>query len=195
MNICVYGASSDAIDKIYIEEGERLGAELAKRGHTLIFGGGAAGLMGAAARGAASYEGKIIGIAPSFFNVDGVLFDKCSEFIYTNTMRERKQKLEDLSDAFIMTAGGIGTYEEFFEILTLKQLDRHNKPIAVLNTNGYYTPMDNILKDAASNGFMREESLALYKMCNNINEIIDYIENYIPKEYDIDDMKHLGRAR
>ncbi len=195
MNICVYGASSDAIDKEYIEAGELLGKEMARRGHTLIFGGGAAGLMGAVARGMAKLGGKIVGIAPSFFNVDGVLFDKCTEFIYTETMRERKQLLEDMSDAFIMSPGGIGTYEEFFEVLTLKQLDRHNKPITVLNTKGYYTPIDNLLKETAKGGFMREESLNLYKMCEGINEILDYIENYVPTEYDINDMKHIGRAR
>ncbi len=195
MNICVYGASSDAIDKIYIEAGEKLGEVLAKRGHTLIFGGGAAGLMGAVARGASGCGGKIIGIAPSFFNVDGVLFEKCTEFIFTETMRERKQLLEDMSDSFIMSPGGIGTYEEFFEVLTLKQLDRHNKPISVLNTNGYYTPMDNLLKETAKNGFMRDESLKLYRIWECVDEILDYIESYVPEEYDISDMKHIGRAR
>ncbi len=195
MNICVYGASSDAIDKEYIITGELLGEAMAKRGHTLIFGGGAAGLMGATARGAAKQNGKIVGIAPSFFNVDGVLFDKCTEFIYTETMRERKQLLEDMSDAFIMSPGGIGTYEEFFEVLTLKQLCRHNKPITVLNTKGYYTPIDTLLKETAKNGFMREESLNLYKICENVNEILDYIENYTPPECDIEEMKHLGKAK
>ncbi len=194
MNICVYGASSDAIDKAYIEAGERLGEEMAKRGHGLVFGGGAAGLMGAVARGMARYGGRIVGIAPSFFDVDGVLFDGCTEFIYTETMRERKQLLEDMSDAFIMSPGGIGTYEEFFEVLTLKQLQRHNKPIAVLNTNGYYTPMDNLLKETAKNGFMREESLGLYEICTETKDILQYIETYIPKKYDVNDMKHLGRA-
>ncbi len=194
MNICVYGASSDAIDKCYIEAGELLGEKMAKRGHTLVFGGGSAGLMGAVARGAARGGGKIIGVAPSFFDVDGVLFDQCTEFIYTETMRERKQLLEDLSDAFIMSPGGIGTYEEFFEVLTLKQLDRHNKPIAVFNTNGYYTPMANLLKETANSGFMREQSLKLYEIFEDVNKILDYVENYIPIEYDIKDMKHIEKA-
>ncbi len=195
MNICVYGASSDAIDKKYIEAGEKLGEEMAKRGHTLVFGGGASGLMGAVARGMAKGGGEIIGIAPSFFDVDGVLFDKCTKFIYTETMRERKQLLEDLSDAFIMSPGGIGTYEEFFEVLTLKQLDRHNKPISILNTMEYYTPMDNLLRETANCGFMRQESLSLYEIFENVNDILDYIESYVPKEYDIKDMKHLGKAK
>ena len=117
MNICVYGASSNQIDKDFIKAGELLGEEIAKRGHTLIFGAGANGLMGAAARGAASQNGKIIGIAPKFFNADGVLYEKCTELIMTGTMRERKQTMEDMSEAFVMVPGGIGTLEEFFEIL------------------------------------------------------------------------------
>ncbi|MBR5154878.1 MAG: TIGR00730 family Rossman fold protein [Clostridia bacterium] len=194
MNICVYGASSDAIDKEYIKAGELLGEELARRGHTLVFGGGTAGLMGATARGAAKMGGKIIGVAPLFFNADGILYEGCTELIRTTTMRERKQILEDLSDAFIMSPGGIGTYEEFFEILTLKQLYRHNKAIAVLNTKGYYTPLDNLLKETAKDGFMRDESLKLYEVFEGIPEILDYIEKYVPEEFDVEDMKHIGQA-
>ena len=93
MNICVYGASSNNIDKSYITAMENLGVEMAKRGHTLVFGGGANGLMGAVARGMTKGGGKIVGISPKFFDVDGVLYDKCTEFIYTETMRERKQLL------------------------------------------------------------------------------------------------------
>ena len=102
-------------------------------------------MMGAVARGMTEVGGEILGVAPGFFNVDGILYEKCTEFIYTETMRQRKQIMEDRADAFVMTAGGIGTFEEFFEILTLKQLGRHNKPIAILNTNGYYDAMEQIL--------------------------------------------------
>lgn len=194
MNICVYGASSNAIDKDYILAGERLGEELAKRGHTLIFGAGAGGLMGAAARGADRMSGKMIGVAPLFFNADGILYDNCTELIRTTTMRERKQILEDLSDAFIMAPGGIGTFEEFFEVLTLKQLARHNKAIAVLNTNGYYDSLNKVLKDITNGGFMREDSLGLYETFSDPVSVLDYVEKYIPEEFDIEDMKHIGRA-
>lgn len=195
MNICVYGSSSDAIDKTFIQEGERLGEELVKRGHTLVFGAGAAGLMGAAARGAFRQGGKIIGVAPKFFNVDGVLFENCDELIRPDTMRERKQILEDSSDAFIVTPGGIGTYEEFFEVLTLKQLDRHNKPIVILNTNGYYDAMQDFMKTTAKDGFMRDFTLKLYEVFDTVDQVLDYIENYVPFEYDLDDVKHVGRQK
>jgi len=194
MNICVYGASSNKIDKEFILAGEILGEEMAKRGHTLIFGAGANGLMGAVARGITKGGGEMIGIAPSFFNADGVLYDKCTKLIRTETMRERKQLLEEMADAFIMSPGGIGTFEEFFEIMTLKQLARHNKAIAVLNTKNYYDPVDAYLKTVTEAGFMREESLSLYKMFMSPGETLDYIESYVPKAFDIEDMKHIGVA-
>ena len=191
MNICVYGASSDLIDKEFINQGEILGEKMADRGHSLVFGGGAHGLMGAVARGVSRGNGNIIGIAPSFFNVDGVLYDKCSDFIYTETMRERKQTMENLSDAFIMTPGGIGTFEEFFEILTLKQLAQHNKPIAVLNTNGYFDDIANLMGNAAKKNFMQRGTLELYKFFTDCNEMLDYIENYSDEKRDIHSLKNI----
>ena len=104
MNICLYGASSDEIAPIYLQETEKLGEKMAAHGHSMIFGGGAAGLMGAAARGMTKGNGRIIGVAPTFFNVDGVLYAHCTDFIYTETMRERKAEMEERADAFIITA-------------------------------------------------------------------------------------------
>lgn len=176
MNICLYGASSNAIAKSYINPTEELGTKIAERGHTLIYGGGAAGLMGAAARGAYSQGGKIIGIVPSFLNVDGILFDNCDEMIFTETMRERKQLMEEKSDAFIVTPGGVGTFDEFFEILTLKQLGRHSKPIAVFNINGYFDSLIEQLKNAVHKQFMNPESFELCMFTDNADKLINYIE-------------------
>ena len=176
MNICLYGASSNAIAKSYINPTEELGTKIAERGHTLIYGGGAAGLMGAAARGAYSQGGKIIGIVPSFLNVDGILFDNCDEMIFTETMRERKQLMEEKSDAFIVTPGGVGTFDEFFEILTLKQLGRHSKPIAVFNINGYFDSLIEQLKNAVHKQFMNPESFELCFFTDNADKLINYIE-------------------
>lgn len=176
MNICLYGASSSAIAKSYINPTEELGAKIAERGHTLIYGGGAEGLMGAAARGVYSQGGKIIGIVPSFLNVDGILFDNCDEMIFTETMRERKQLLEEKSDAFIVTPGGVGTFDEFFEILTLKQLGRHSKPIAVFNINGYFDSLIEQLKNAVRKQFMNPESFELCFFTDNADKLINYLE-------------------
>lgn len=177
MNICLYGASSSSIAKAYINPTETLGEKMADRGHTLIFGGGAAGLMGAAARGAYSHGGKIIGVVPSFLNVDGILFNKCDELIFTDTMRERKQLMEEKSDAFVMTPGGLGTFDEFFEILTLKQLGRHSKPIAVFNINGYFDSLIAQLNNAVYKQFMTPEALELCLFTDNADKLINYLED------------------
>ncbi len=191
MNICIYGASSNEIDKVYIEKVETLGALLAQKGHTLIFGGGGNGVMGASARGVHSKNGKIIGVVPSFLNVDGMLFDKCDELIYTETMRDRKQKMEDLSDAFIMAPGGIGTYEEFFEILTLKQLGRHNKAIVIYNINSYFDEFLKMLEKTAETGFMKKTCLEIFMVTDDENKIIDYLESYVPENADVRNFKNI----
>ena len=192
MNICVYGASSKTIDKSYILHGEELGRKMAQRGHKLVFGAGASGLMGAVARGIKEENGYIIGVAPTFFHVDGVLFDDCDQLIPTNTMRERKQIMEDNADAFIMTPGGIGTYDEFFEILTLKQLNRHNKAVCVLNTNGYYDTDFELLKKTVEGNIMTESNNKLYSVFTDVDEMLDYIENYKPYDVDVAKMKDIG---
>ena len=177
MNICLYGASSSAIAKAYVNPTEELGAKIAERGHTLIYGGGAAGLMGAAARGAYSLGGKIIGVVPSFLNVDGILFDNCTELIFTETMRERKALMEQKSDAFIMTPGGVGTFDEFFEIITLKQLGRHSKPIAVFNINGYFDSLIAQLENAVHKQFINPEIFELFISTDRADKLLDYLEN------------------
>lgn len=191
MNLCVYGASSNTIDETYIKAVENLGESLAQRGHKLIFGAGGGGCMGAAARGVARGHGDIIGIVPDFFEVDGVLYDHCTELIKTDTMRERKRMLEEYSDAFIVVPGGIGTFDEFFEILTLKQLERHNKAIVVLNVNGYYDDMEKLLNKVVDENFAKPDTLKLVEFFTNIDELLDYIEEYQPEKISISDMKNI----
>ena len=141
MKICIYGASGDELAQEYFDAAQSLGRLIAEGGHSLVFGGGSRGLMGACARGALSRGGEIVGVAPRFFDEPGILFPGCSRFVFTETMRERKAVMEDLADAFVVLPGGIGTFEEFLETLTLKQLGRHDKPIAVLNTLSYYADL------------------------------------------------------
>lgn len=192
MKLCLYGASSNLINKKYIEATEKLGEEMAKRGHTLVFGGGANGLMGAAARGATKAGGEILGISPKFFDVDGVLYDKCTEFIYTETMRERKQLLEDMSEGFIVAPGGPGTFDELFETLALRQLGLHNKPIAVFNINGYYNPLGEMLKNAFDGNFMTKEILELAPLISDEIELLKYLEDNIQGTGDFSVLKKLG---
>ncbi len=175
MNICVYGSASDEIARHYLTGGEALGAELARRGHALVFGGGAKGMMGAVARGAHSRGGEIIGVAPGFFP-DGAFFPCCTSFHKTETMRERKQRMEDLSSAFIVTPGGIGTLEEFFEIYTLRHLGRTDKPIALYNVGGVFDPLLSLLRGLCRDGFLPEGDLSLLLVSDTVGELLDLLE-------------------
>ena len=191
MKICVYGAASSLIDECYIEAGKELGRKMAKRGHGLVFGGGANGMMGAVAKGVTEENGDILGIIPKFFEEAGaeVSYGKCTEYIYTDTMGERKQLLEDKSDAFIIAPGGIGTFDEFFQALTLKQLGRHNKPIVVFDINGFFDELANALYKMVQQKFITNDCVELCKVCTDIDEMLDYIENYDPEDIDISRVK------
>lgn len=193
MNICLYGASSTEIDNAYILATEELGKKIGIKGHSLVYGGGASGLMGAAARGVIAGGGKVIGVAPAFFQVDGVLFPDCTEFIYTKTMRERKQIMEQRADAFVVTPGGIGTFDEFFEIFSLKQLGQHEKAVAIFNINGYFDRLKNMLDFAVSEKFMTKESRDLVPFFDTADELISYFESYKPGKCDFSVLRKVKR--
>lgn len=191
MNICIFGAASARIDNRYILSVETLGKDLAQRGHSLVFGAGGSGLMGAAARGFRSGGGEIYGIIPDFFREEGVevIYDGCTKLIFTETMRERKARMEDMADAFVVVPGGIGTFEEFFEVLTLKQLGQHNKPIAVYNYDGYYDELAGSLETAMRKNFIPEGFARLYLFSDKQKEIIDYLEKDREETFLVKEMK------
>lgn len=192
MRICVYGAASPTIDEKYIIKTEEMGETLAKRGHSLVFGGGGNGLMGAAARGFKKGNAHIFGVIPKFFKEEGVeaICEFCNELILPDTMRERKQIMEDNADAFVIVPGGIGTFEEFFEILTLKQLCRHNKPIAVYNLFGYYNEINTAMQASIDKEFIKDNCKALYFTSENLDEIIAYLETPPDDLYNLKDFKN-----
>ena len=191
MRICVYGASSNTIDPQYISTTEEMGLAMAKRGHSLVFGAGRHGLMGAVARGVKKAGGHILGVVPKFFGEMDVeiVYPECDELIQPDTMRQRKQIMEDNSDAFIMVPGGIGTFEEFFEILTAKQLCLHNKPIAIYNVNGYYDQLDRTIRVAMEQNFVQPEVLNLYFITDNAEEMFCYLEG-VQVQHDLKDLKN-----
>ncbi len=191
MKICIFGASSNEIDKKYIEATEKLSRELAVRGHSLVFGAGKNGLMGAAARGFKQNGGEIIGVIPEFFREEivEVIYTECDEIIYTETMAQRKAKMEELADAFIVAPGGIGTFEEFFEVLTLKQLGRHTKPIAIFDIDGYYDKLEDFMCYSITEGFIPNACKTLYCCESDSAKIIDYIENDKPIKRSLKDLK------
>ncbi len=172
--VCVYASGSKTLGPSYIEEAEELGRLIAQSGLALVFGGGTDGLMGAVARGAAENGGRIIGIVPEMMNVKALLFD-CSELIITSGMRERKALMEQKADAFIALPGGFGTLEELLEIITLRQLGVHQKPIAAVNTNGFYSGLASQFDETVRQGFAKQGAASVYKICANAREAMDYI--------------------
>ncbi len=191
MRICVYGAASPTIDPEYMEKVEIMGREMVKRGHSLVFGGGGNGLMGAAAKGVRAEGGYIFGVIPKFFDEEDVeaLFHDCDELVQPETMRERKQIMEDNADAFIIVPGGIGTFEEFFEILTLKQLCRHNKPIAMYNLKGYYDEILRALEVATEKNFIRGGCRDLFFVSDDLSELFAYVEKPHHEQKSVKELK------
>lgn len=177
MDICVFGAASDAVREVYITETERLGERIAARGHGLIFGGGATGMMGAAARGAHRRGGRIVGVAPRFFDQPGVLTPLCSELIFTDTMDERKVIMEERADGFIIAPGGVGTLDEFFEVLTLRTLGRHDKPVALYNVAGYFDELLVLLRKMQREGFIGAPLWECLGVFRDPDALLDHMES------------------
>ncbi len=192
MKICIFGAASNKINQKYIDEVEKLGEYLAEKGHSLVFGAGGHGLMGAAARGFKRVGGKIYGVIPTFFKEEcvEVIYNECDELIYTETMAQRKSKMEDLADAFIIVPGGIGTFEEFYEVLTLKQLGRHTKPIALYDIDGYYDKLEEFMEYSMAEGFINDVCREIYACAGTPEEVLKYIENDKPVKRSIRDLKN-----
>lgn len=178
MKCCIFGAASPLIDQKYIEKTEDLGRFLAKNGHSLVFGAGANGLMGAAARGFFEEKGEIVGVIPQFFRDENIeeIYENCTEIVYTETMQERKFTMEELADCFIIVPGGIGTFEEFFEVLTLKQLGRHNKPIIIYNIDNYYEHLEEMMAQSMADQFINENCHALYEITEDPDRLLAYLE-------------------
>lgn len=180
MNICVFSSSSNAIKEVYFHEAEQLGELIAKGKHTLINGGANVGLMETVTVAASVAGGKTIGIIPEKL-IDRSLVSKNShEVIITPDMHNRKVQMRDISDAFIALPGGFGTLEEILEVITLRQLEYHTKPIVFINTNQFF---DNLFKQfevSYNEMFAKDVYRELYFVAQNAREAMDYIVNYTP---------------
>ena len=173
MKICIFGASSDSLAAEYYDSARRLGELIARGGHTLIYGGGADGLMKACADGVKHAGGMAIGIAPRCFDEGDFLCRDFGELFFTDTMAERKEQMRAISDAFIVLPGGTGTLDEFFETLTLKQLGMQGKAIVLLNTLGFYDSLFSMLEDMVSKGFVGQTALKMISLCPTPEEALD----------------------
>ena len=175
MNICIFGASSRRLDQIFYQESEKTGRLIAEAGHCVVFGGGSDGLMGACARGAKAAGGRIIGIAPKIFDEPGILLQDCDELILTDSLSARKEKMFSMSNSFLALPGGIGTMDEFFEIITLRKLHQHDKEIIVFNINHFYDTMLKMIDEMGEKGFLYKQE-ELFKVATTIDEIFNYLK-------------------
>ena len=139
--VCVFCASREDLNPVYPESARTTGKLLAERGMTLMYGGGKVGLMGEAALAVHEHGGKVIGVIPEILLEKEVAYTKADELVVTQSMSERKDILIERSDAYLILAGGFGTLDELVEVITLKQLNVHQKPIHIVNTNGFFDPL------------------------------------------------------
>ena len=191
MIICVYGSASDRIDQKYKTAAYALGKEMARRGHDLVYGGGALGVMGAVARGVKDGGGRVIGVLPEFFketHAEQLNYD-CDELIWCQTMHERKSIMEEKASAFVIAPGGIGTFDEFFSVLTQKQLGRHDKPITLFNVAGVYDGFNAVFANAYKERFINGECAAMLRSFTDVAALLDYIESDEPYSYNKTNLK------
>ena len=177
-NICVFCSSSDVLDDIYYTVAKELAFTIAKNRQTLLFGGSNVGLMKQLAENVKDKGGYIIGVIPEKIKNMDLACEIVDELIVTSDMHTRKAKLEELADAYIALPGGFGTLDELSEVITLKQLDYHNKPVILLNINGFF---DNLLKfydTIYDQKFAKPAYKNLYFVADNINDAFIFIENY-----------------
>ena len=170
--VCVFCGARDGARPEYLAAGEQLGAALARAGVDLVFGGGGIGIMGAASRAAREGGGRVVGVIPqSLLEREGGHRGDPDMHV-VETMHERKALMHQLSDAFVVLPGGLGTYEEFFEILTWRQLGFHDKPIVVVDTEGYYGPLREIVSHGAAEGFTGPRDEELFTIVASVEEAL-----------------------
>ncbi len=174
--VCVFCGSSFGNAPIYREAARAVGAGIAKMGYSLVFGGGGLGLMGEVAKAALAGGSTIQGIMPAFLQALEPEVSPQEKLIVTPHMQERKTLMLQMSDAFLVLPGGLGTFDEFFEVLTEAQLGVHAKPIIVVNVNGYYDALDAMLHATVEKGFAREIILKLYYLADGADDALKILE-------------------
>lgn len=178
--ITVYCGSNDGKDPAYKAQAFLLGQTLAQRNIELVYGGARVGLMGAIAQGTLSEGGKVTGVLPRFLRNKEIAHEQLTELLLVNTMAERKARIEEMADGIIALPGGYGTMDELFEALTNAQLQLHRKPVGLLNTEGFYDGLVQLLETMASRGLLKEVNKNMLLVSDNIDELLDKMYNYVP---------------
>ena len=171
-SVCVYCGSSSAVSQSYKDAGAALGAEMAANGVELIYGGGQVGIMGIVADAVLAGGGRVVGVIPEFLHEAEVGKNDVTELIRVDSMHVRKQIMAERSDGFVVLPGGFGTLDEFFEILTWRQLKLHNKPIIVADIDGYWRPLVQAIDHIVEAGFARPENRALFDVVTRIEDVM-----------------------
>ncbi|NQV44373.1 MAG: TIGR00730 family Rossman fold protein [Rhodospirillales bacterium] len=171
MSVCVFCGSRTGNDSRYAEAARALGHEIASRGMRLVFGAGSIGLMGIVADAAAQAGGEVVGIIPEFLQRLEVGRTESDQFIVTDSMHSRKQRMFEMSDAFISLPGGLGTLDETFEIITWRQLKLHDKPIVVWDVAGYWKPFRALVDATIENGFSAPENRDLFTLAESLEDV------------------------
>jgi uncharacterized protein (TIGR00730 family) len=175
-SVTVFCGSSPGSDPAYAQSARELGVGLAARGINLVFGGGSVGLMGVIAGAALGAGAHVTGIIPDFLRQREVEFAGLSELIITDSMHTRKRRLFALADAFVVMPGGLGTFDETIEILTWKQLARHDKPIILCDVLGWAQPFIAMVNETVARGFARESAKALFEVQPGVAETLARVE-------------------
>lgn len=176
-SICVFCGSSQSVEDRYKKAAAELGREMGKRGIDLVYGGASIGLMGCVARGAYEERGKVIGVLPEFFGAKDIGYLNADELIVAKDMRERKAKMGERSDAFIVLPGGIGTLEEAMEILSMRQLKLSGKPLVFVNTDGFYDKLNETFSSMIEKKFAKENIREMFAMAPDPQSALEYIFN------------------
>ncbi|MHB8523473.1 MAG: LOG family protein [Limisphaerales bacterium] len=178
--ICVFSSSSNAVATKYFAAATELGALIVQNQMTLVYGGGNIGLMGALAKAVHRHGGRVIGVIPHYLRKREIAYEAADELIVAKDLRERKAIMESRADAFVALPGGFGTLEEVLEILTLKQLRQHPKPIVFLNTDGFFDALLELFERFYREHFAKPDSRRLYYVAARPAEIFDYLKSYQP---------------
>jgi len=170
--ICVYCGSSGRVDEIYRAAATRLGVVMAKAGIGLVYGGGRIGLMGLLADAALASGGHVTGIIPAHLHDKEIGHSGLSELMVVGSMHERKLRMFEISDAFVVLPGGLGTLDETLEIITWKQLGLHDKPVILVDVAGYWMPLLELIEHCVASGFAPRRSLALYRVVPRVEDVL-----------------------
>lgn len=178
--IAVYCGASKGNDPSYIKEAYQLGKYMAEQGYGLVFGAGSIGIMGAIQDGVLDHGGTAIGVMPKMLDEKEITSTKLSELILVDSMHERKHKMAELADGFVMAPGGAGSLEEFFEMYSWAQIGIHQKPIAVFNINGFFDPLQTLLNHMIDEGFIDAKYKKLAPLCDSKETLFDTLKQYQP---------------